>query len=992
VAARRAKTVQTPGLAWSIGVLPARVAPRPQVALLVVAALAASLVVVSPPLHPAPALSGAGAKQRVAEGYGNLPISFESNVGQAPGRYDFLARGQSFAMAINATGTTLALGTKVAQDLVRVNLVGASRSAHPRGLDSLRGKVNYFIGNDPSTWHSDVATFGRVAYRGVFPGIDVSYHGNNAGTLEYDFVVAPGADPKDIRLKFSGASDVALRDGSLVITTAYGAVTQQAPVLYQTIGGRRVPIDGRFSLASDEVGFEVGAYDHHHLLVIDPTLIYSTYLGGSGDDSGQGIAVDGHGSAYVTGSTGSTIFPTLAAFQGSNAGQTDAFVTKLDASGQTLIYSTYFGGSKIDIGYGIAVDETGAAYVTGSTTSANFPVQAPFQGSNAGGGDAFVTKLNATGSALIYSTYLGGSSSVGAQGIDIARGIAVDAEHAAYVTGSTSSEDFPTRAPLQGSNAGGGDVFVTKLNDKGSALKYSTYLGGKVGDFAYGIAVDGEHAAYVTGSTSSLDFPTQAPFQASTAGSDDAFVTKLNATGSALVYSTYLGGSNGDAGYGIAIDEGQAAYVTGSTSSTNFPTTPTPFQGSSAGSDDAFVTKLNATGSTPVYSTYLGGSSTDNAHGIAVSGAGEAYVTGATSSTNFPMQAPLPGQASNSGSFDAFVTKLTATGAMPIYSTYLGGSSRDLAQGIAVDGSGAYVTGQTSSTNFPALAPLQGSNAGAIDAFVTKLGDAPATCGGHSVTIQVTAANQTTSGTAGADVIRGTAGIDTINGLGGNDTICGLGGDDHLDGGSGRDRLYGNDGNDELTVGTAAPSGCMSNGNNCSDDYLSGGAGKDTLFGFGGADILDGDGGNDTLNGGNGDDQLNGGLNRDTLYGGINHDTLHGDAGDDALYGEVYSDHIYGDGGDDYLYGGNDGINDLYGGAGNDYLYGGHSVVSGDTLYGNDGNDHLYGAAGYDILFGGGGTDHLNGGNTDANHDYCDGGPPPTGDTGTGCEVSINIP
>ena len=1025
-------------LAWSIDALPTRGVSRPQLAFLVVAALAASLVVVSPPLPPVPAASGAGAEERAVEGYGNLPISFEPNVGQAPNRYDFVARGQGFGMAISATGASLALGTKEAQDIVRLDLLGADRSAHPRALESLPGVVNYFIGNDPAKWRSGVSTFGRVAYRSVLPGIDVTYYGTNAGTLEYDFVVAPNADPKDIRVKFSGASDVALRDGSLVITTASGAVTQEAPVLYQSIAGRRVPVDGRFSLAGDEVGFAVGAYDHHHPLVIDPTLIYSTYLGGLKDDIGHSIAVDGHGAAYVTGSTTSTTFPTPPS-PGStaHAGQTDAFVTKLDPSGQTLIFSTYLGGSKVDIGYGIAVDETGAAYVTGSTSSTDFPVEAPFQGSNAGGAgggdDAFVTKLDAAGSALTYSTYLGGS------GGDSAHGIAVDETGAAYVTGSTSSTDFPMQAPFQGSNSGATDAFVTKLNDKASALIYSTYLGGKLGDSGYGIAVDGEHAAYVTGSTSSEDFPMEVPFQGSNAGSDDAFITMLRPTGSALIYSTYLGGSNSDIGYGIAVDGEHAAYVTGATSSTNFPTTPAPFQGSNAGTTDVFVTKLNATGSAPIYSTYLGGSNSDSGYGIALGG-GEAYVTGATSSTNFPMQAPS--QASNAGSFDAFVTRLNVTGSTPISSTYLGGSSRDLAQGIAVDGSGAYVAGYTLSTNFPTLVPFQGSNAGQTDAFVTKLTDP--TCGGQTVTIQVTTAGTTTSGTAGDDVINGTAGIDTINGLGGNDTICGLAGNDTLIGTTGNDTLYGGDGKDIFYAGDGDDTLYGNDGNdilmgwhgnntlygnagndflegNTGDDYLYGGDGNDTFQAFEGDDHLYGDAGDDNLHAGNGTDTLHGGNGTDTLHGSNGNDTLHGNDGNDTLSGDNGDDTIYGDDGidtlnaglgiggqtpPDMLYGGNgnDTLNGgafgdkLDGGTGNDKLYGNgawdklYGGPGKDTLYGSDGNDHLYGDADNDTLYGGDDNDTLNGGNGGANNDYCNGGGPPTGDTGTLCEFSTNIP
>ncbi|MEA2452317.1 MAG: hypothetical protein QOG04_1027 [Actinomycetota bacterium] len=725
---------------WPIVALPTREVPRMQAALLAVAALAASLVVVAPSLAPfapvapvsaASSVSGAGAEAPVTDGYGNLPISFEPNVGQAPGRYDFVARGQGFGMAINATGATLALGTKKAQDLVRLELLGVSSSGPARALESLPGKVNYFIGNDSAKWRSGVPTFARVSYSDILPGIDVTYYGTNEGTLEYDFVVAPHADPGNIRVGFSGAKDVALRGGSLVITTDSGAITQQAPVLYQTIGGRRITVDGRFSLAGDEVAFEVGDYNHNYPLVIDPSLIYSTYLGGTGYDNVFGIAVDSSGAAYVTGYTASTNFPTQVPSQGSNAGTPDVFVAKLNTAGSGLVYSTYLGGSDSDLGFAIAVDSSGSAYVTGSTTSTNFPMQSPLIGSNAGSTDAFVTKLNSTGSALSYSTYLGGPNSVGGPGDDLGYGIAVDSSGAAYVTGTTTSTNFPipvSQPPFQGSNAGSIDSFVTKLNAPGSALVYSTYLGGSNDDTARGIAVDSSGAAYVTGYTSSTNFPTQVPFQGSNAGSTDAFVTKLSATGSALTYSTYLGGSGDENGSGddngIAVDSSGAAYVTGGTSSTNFPT-QAAFQGSNAGSIDAFVTKLNAAGSALIYSTYLGGSGPDLGYGIAVDSSGVAYVAGITVSTNFPTAGTFsnpPFQAAFAGASDVFVTTFTAAGSALVCSTYLGGAGGDVGRAIAVDSSGAaYVGGGTASTNFPTQGPYQGSKAGSDDAFVTKL-------------------------------------------------------------------------------------------------------------------------------------------------------------------------------------------------------------------------------------------------------------------------------
>ncbi|MBK5228795.1 MAG: SBBP repeat-containing protein [Actinobacteria bacterium] len=1018
--------MQAPRLVLPHGVLPTRGVPRPQVAFLVVAALAASLVVVSSPLHPVPAASSAGAETRAVEGYGELPISFEHNVGQAPNRFDFVARGQGFGMAISATGATLALGTKEAQDLVRLDLLGANRSAHPRALESLPGVVNYFIGNDPAKWRSDVSTFGRVSYREILPGIDVTYYGTNAGTLEYDFVVAPNADPKDIRVGFSGARAVTLQDGALVITTASGAVTQEAPVLYQTIGGRRVPVAGAFSLDGDEVGFEVGAYDHHHPLVIDPTLVYSTYLGGSGDDIARGVAVNSAGEAYVTGSTTSTSFPPQAPFQVANGGGTDVFVTKLSADGQTLVYSTYLGGSGTDVGYGIALDSSGAAHVTGSTNSPNFPAQAPSQVANGGGTDVFVTKLNAAGQALDYSTYLGGL------GTDIGHAITVDGSGSAYVTGWTLSANFPTQAPISATNAGAQDVFVTKLNVTGARV-YSTYLGGLSDDVGYGIAVDGTDSAYVTGAAASNDFPTQAPLFGANAGNYDVFVTKLNPAGSALIYSTYLGGSDADTGYGIALNGSGEAHVTGSTASTNFQTL-NPFQPSNGGGTDAFVTKLNAAGSGLVYSTYLGGvssvgaPSTDIGYGIAVDGSGAAHVTGSTFTTTFPMQAPS--QPSNGGGNDAFVTKLNVGGQTLAYSTYLGGSGADLGYGIALDSSSAaYVTGVTASPNFPTQAPFQPSNAGSNDGFITKLGVSPTsanlslaksdssdpintgqaltytltvqnagpdpatgvtitdtlpagvtfvsaspgcsqasgtvtcsvanvasgasaqvqiqvtpnqpgtitntasvaaneadpqtadnqddeqtvvsstvTCGGQPVTIQAVA-GQVTFGTPGDDVINGTPGDDYLSGLGGDDISCGLGGNDMLrDHGDGNDTMFGGAGEDDLYGQTG-------------NDILKGGSGNDDLYGEAGNDILKGGGGSDTLYGGDDDDDLFGGSGPDYLFGETGAETMYGNSGYDVMFGGDGDDDLFGNDGSDYVLGGS-GDDDLSGGPDEDVCYG----------------------------------------------------------------------
>jgi hypothetical protein len=535
--------------------------------------------------------------------------------------------------------------------------------------------------------------------------------------------------------------------GDLVLQTTVGPIRQRKPVIYQEVDGVRKDIPGGYVLKGEhQVGFKLAAYDASQALVIDPVLSYSTYLGGSGEDRDPAIAVDAAGNAYVTGHTESTDFPTTAgAFQTTFGGGPfnggDAFVTKLNATGSALVYSTYLGGSGGDSGRGIAVDTAGNAYVTGYTASTNFPTTAGAFQTTRGGFlmDAFVTKLNPTGSALVYSTLLGGSD------LDSGEGIVVDAAGNAYVAGGTSSTDFPTTAGAFQTTFGGGanqggDAFVTELNPTGSALVYSTYLGGSGGDSAASIAVDADGNAYVTGRTLSTNFPTTAAaFQPTFGGGvccgGDAFVTKLNPTGSApLVYSTYLGGSDYDIGTGIALDTLGNAYVTGTTLSTDFPTTAGAFQATYGGGGDAFVTKLNPTG-WALYSTYLGGSGGDSGRGIAVDAAGNAYVTGSTTSTNFPttagaLQTTFTGGVSPYGGYftDAFVTQLNPTGSAPlVYSTYLGGGGDDVGNAIALDtlpNPNVYVTGYTFSPNFPiTTGAFQTMHVGGdrLDVFVAKI-------------------------------------------------------------------------------------------------------------------------------------------------------------------------------------------------------------------------------------------------------------------------------
>jgi hypothetical protein len=675
----------------------------------------------------------AAAQARVSDAYGRLPLLFEANRGQTHDEVRFLSRGPGYSLYLTAGEAVLALPGPVA---LRMSLAGASAEAHVSGLEELAGKANYFIGRDPAKWRTNVPTYAKVEYRGVYPGIDLVYYGNQR-QLEYDFIVAPGADPQRIVLDFKGVEKLEIdAQGDLVMHAAGGALRQHKPVIYQAIDGVRRQVAGGYVIKdAHQVAFQVAAYDQARPLVIDPVLSYSTYLGGAGIEEPWTIAVDATGNAYVTGSTNSINFPTTAgALDTSLGGSSDVFVTKLNATGTALVYSTYLGGSATEGGaIGVAVDSAGNAYVTGGTLSADFPTTpGALQTTAPGGGDAFVTKLNAAGSALVYSTYLGGTGHEGG----FFR-IAVDTLGNAYVAGHTDSTDFPTTPGAFQRTFAGSNVtnYVTKLNATGSALVYSSFLGGSSIPFAgsffkegIAIAVDSAGSAYVAGGTTSNTFPTTPlAFQPAFGGGlTDAFVTKLDPTGSVLVYSTYLGGSVNDEARGVAVDATGNAYVTGSTGSGNFPLTAEAFDRALGGNVDAFVTKLNAAGSALVYSTYLGGSGIEGGESIALNAFGEAHVAGATTSSDFPTVAAA--QATFGGGFtDAFVTKFNAAGSALAYSTYLGGTGNDDGLGVALDSAGsAYVTGQTDSTNFPTTpGAFQTSFGGGLtDAFVAKFAEA----------------------------------------------------------------------------------------------------------------------------------------------------------------------------------------------------------------------------------------------------------------------------
>jgi uncharacterized protein (TIGR03437 family) len=556
--------------------------------------------------------------------WSNVPLSFEPNTGQASAEVRYLARGSSYTLYLACGETVLAARN---QSPLRTRLSGANPSARIAGEVSQDSRSNYFIGNDPAKWHTSVPNFARVRYAGVYPGIDLVYYGKD-GHLEYDWIVSPGADPQEIRMIFESTDQLRIdKQGDLVIRTGGTEYRHKKPVIYQEVAGKRVPVAGSWTLHGHEGSFRLGAYDRGKDLVIDPALIYSTYYGGSGLDYAYAVAVDSIGNTYVAGGTGSAVFGIV--------GTEDAFVTKLRPNGSRL-FSVFLGGGGADEAKGVAVDVQGNIYVAGNTASLDFPTKGAIQVTTGGSGDAFLVKLSPNGAPLVYSTYLGGNAN------DSASAVAIDAAGNAYIVGTTFSTDFPTKNPFQGAKGAQQDAFVAKINPTGTAWVYSTYLGGNNVDEGYAIAVDASGSAYVTGYTASTNFPLSSPFRGSNAASVDAFVTKLNPAGSALVYSTYLGGSGTDYGTAIGVDSSGSAYVTGIVASDDFPVVNAiDAKLASHAVDDVFVTKFNPSGKALEYSTYLGGGSADDPYALTIDQAGNVYITGRTNSSDFPLTNPI---------------------------------------------------------------------------------------------------------------------------------------------------------------------------------------------------------------------------------------------------------------------------------------------------------------------------------------------------------------
>ncbi len=666
-----------------------------------------------------------------------LPLSFIENCGQAPEEVKFHVDAASHMISFMPDRIVLTApgnaGSPPTDSVVSMEFVDSSGPTAIIGYEILPGTANFFTGSDPANWHNNIPTYAAIRYESLYQGIDLKYSGTD-GFLKREFIVSPGSDPASILIAIDGINSLEyVDDGSIRIDTPIGILIDEAPIAYQEINGNNVPVEVHYRLQDGHtVGFEVGQYDGQYPLVIDPVLLFSSFLGGARNEQGNSIAIDSADNAYVTGFTQSTNFPVvLPAINGTkpdgSISKKDIFVTKVDTINYVKLYSTYIGGSGNDAGNGIAVDSSGAAYLIGDTTSTNFPLVNPIKATLNGTQDVFALKINSSGTSIDYSTYYGGSAT------DSGKSIAVDSEGNAYIAGDTASSDLSLVSPIQGTFGGVNDAFLAKINPDGTALLYSTYLGGELVDFASSIALDSSDCVYLAGETRSAGFPTTTGAYQETQGGMsysgiyvDAFITKVNSTGLTLDYSTYLGRCDMETGRGIAVDGEGNAYVTGAIAMVNAGDFPlvNPIQPTSASSmsAEAFVTKINPEGSTLVYSTYLGGSLNDEAYAIALDSSNNAYIGGYTASTNFPTVAPLQPYNGGGTNQDAFITKVNSEGSAWIYSTYIGGSSTEWLYGIAAEPSGnVFITG-SSKTGYPLKNQFQEFGGGAYnDAFISVI-------------------------------------------------------------------------------------------------------------------------------------------------------------------------------------------------------------------------------------------------------------------------------
>jgi hypothetical protein len=713
--------------------------------------------------------------QQAAVRYGQLPLTFEANQGQTAGQVKFLSRGKGYTAFLTGNGMILSLrpsqgsarqpnannpATAAAQapTVLQFTLVGAAANPTVVGEDLQPGKVNYFIGNDPTKWQTNIATYGKIRYHNVYPGIDMVYYGNHR-QLEYDFAVAPGADPNQIQFAIAGANSISLdSSGNLVLDTGNGDLHFERPMIYQESNGVRVPVPGAYVMKdATHIGFSVSAIDPTKPTVIDPVLVYASYLGGAGDDVATGVAVDSTGSVYLAGYTDSTDFP-IATLGSLPPGNTHVFVSKFDPSGSNLVYSDYLGGNNYEYGFALTINSADEVYVTGSTASSNFPVVNAYDSTYPGSFNIFLTEISADGSTLLYSTYFGGNGS------DLPSSIVLDSSSDVLIAGNTTSTNFPVSNAYQSTvSANQGGVFgnygfLSKFTPDGSALVYSTYFAGNT-NVSYncggtpcwsspysginGLAVDAGGNAYVGGTTNTYNFPTTSnTYQTSNSAPENgtvAFVSKFSSSGT-LTYSTYFYESSGamTAVNGIAVDSSGSAYVTGTAfSDGTFPLTTTAICDPSVYGENcefSFVTKFNSTASSLLYSTFLGPYNLSTPVAIALDANDDAYILGSTNSTTFQLVNGIEGFSTEGtqyvvgSDYDILLVEIDPAAASQLFATYLGGSGNNTAGAMVLDASAnIYVTGSTDSIDFPvSQGSFQEIIGGNTDAFIAKVSPAVA--------------------------------------------------------------------------------------------------------------------------------------------------------------------------------------------------------------------------------------------------------------------------
>lgn len=640
-----------------------------------------------------------------------VPLLFFENQGQLDSNVKFAARrgglatyftSNAFVVDISEAGETVMGETKYRGATLRYTFEGASPAANVLGEEPNSARFNFIKGSSPSNWFVDVPSFGQVRYDDLYPGVDLVVRDAN-GTLEYDLVLAPGASLEQVKVRCEGADRLRIDEtGSLVASTMWGELTQKFPQTWEVgADGSRKAIDSKFVMLDEQTyGFAAPERAEGSSIVVDPGITYGSYLGGSDTEHGCGVSVDQLCALFIAGDTKSIDFPVrVGSYDLTHNGDVDTFCTKLDATGGLLVYSTYIGGSLGDFGHGVIVGGDGAAYITGGTKSIDYPVTpGSFDTTHNGQGDCFVTKLNAAGTALVYSTFIGGISEEGSLG---GQGIAVDALDDVYVAGFAGSPDYPITPGAYQSNMNGVvDVFCTKLNATGTAILYSTLIGGVDLDIANAIDIDSNGNAYVGGWALSSDYPrTPGAFATTPNGNSNGIMTRVNATGTGLDWSTFTGGSS-DVVRGVAV-QGDEAFVAGYTLSSVFPATAGAAQTVPGGNGDAFLMRFNNTGTGVHYASYLGGVEVDVANNLDTDENGSAYLTGWTESSDFPTTITAFDLTYN-GLQDAFVTRLSPDGSALEYSSFFGGSAYDVGFAMNVHEVGSfYMAGGTFSTDMP---------------------------------------------------------------------------------------------------------------------------------------------------------------------------------------------------------------------------------------------------------------------------------------------------